>query len=221
MRDADESTPIQVLLVEDDDELRAGLAVLINGTPGFVCSADFRSVEAALAHAVFAAPDVVLLDINLPGMSGIEGVPRLKERFPQAVVLMLTVYADDRFIFAAICNGASGYLLKGTSPGRILDAIREAAGGGGPMSPQIAARVMALFRRTAVPADPESPLTAREQSLLGLLAEGHSYQSAAEAMEISINTVRKHVRSVYEKLHVHTRAQAVSKALRAGLLERE
>lgn len=219
MTEPETPSPIRVLLVEDDDELRSGLAVLVGGTPGFDCVGDFRSVEGVLAHAVFAPPDVILLDVNLPGMSGVEGVAHLKERFPRAVVLMLTVYADDRSIFNAICNGASGYLLKKTPPARILDAIGEVAGGGAPMSPEIATRVLTLFRRSAVPAAEETPLTERERSLLGLLAEGHSYQSAAEAMEISINTVRNHVRSVYDKLHVHSRAQAVGKALRAGLIE--
>jgi DNA-binding NarL/FixJ family response regulator len=211
-----ERSSFHVGLVEDDRAARKGLAQLIDGTPGFDCVGDWMSVEAALADESAKSPDVLLVDVDLPGRSGSEAVPELRARFPGATVVMHTVFDDDDRLFEAICNGASGYLSKGTPPARILEAIREAADGGAPLSPSVARRMVSLFRGKAAPRGPDSSLTAREIELLTLLAEGHSYRAAAEALGVSINTVRKHVRCIYEKLHVHSKSAAVSKAIRAG-----
>jgi DNA-binding NarL/FixJ family response regulator len=207
-----------VAIVEDDATTREGLAALIEGTPGYRCVGRYVSVEDALRRWGDRCADVLLLDVNLPGVSGAEGVRALRERHPSTEVLMLTVYADQDKVFRSICNGAVGYLLKKTPPARLLDAIREAATGGAPMSPEIARKVVTLFRRTSPPeADPE-PLTPQELRLLSLLTEGHSYRAAAEQLGISVNTVRSYIRNVYDKLHVHSKSEAVSKALRRGII---
>jgi DNA-binding NarL/FixJ family response regulator len=198
--------------------LRDGLAQLIDAEPGMRCRRCYGSVELALAEGATDAPDVILLDIHLPGMLGSVGVARLCERHPAAAILMLTIYEDQDKVFESICNGACGYLLKKTPPARLMDAIREAHGGGSPMSPEIARKVVMLFREVRpAPREPHS-LTPQEIRLLGLLADGHSYQNAAGQLDISINTVRNHVRSIYDKLHVHTKSEAVAKALKAGIL---
>jgi DNA-binding NarL/FixJ family response regulator len=209
---------IEVALVEDDRVLRDGLAHLIDGEPGLRCRRCYGSVELALAERATAAPDVILLDIHLPGMLGSVGVARLCERYPGAAVLMLTIYDDQDKVFESICNGACGYLLKKTPPARLVEAIREAHGGGAPMSPEIARKVVALFREVRPAPRATHSLTPQEIRLLGLLADGHSYLSAAGQLAITINTVRNHVRSIYDKLHVHTRSEAVAKALKAGIL---
>jgi DNA-binding NarL/FixJ family response regulator len=207
-----------VAIVEDDRTMREGLAVLIDGTAGYRCVGRYTSVEEALRAPRESSPSVFLLDINLPGIPGSEGVRLLKERFPSTEVLMLTVYAEQDKVFQSICNGAVGYLLKKTSPVKLLDAIREAATGGAPMSPEVARKVVSLFRKTP-PADPPTdPLTPQELRLLQLLAEGHSYQAVGDQLEISVNTVRSYIRNIYDKLHVHSKSEAVSKALRRGLI---
>ena len=215
---ADATTPIAVAIVEDDPSLRDGLGMLVSGTPGYALAAAFSSVEEALRMAESREPDVMLLDINLPGMSGSEGVRHLRERRPRMQVLMLTAFAEEDKVFESICNGACGYLLKKTPPARLLEAIREAHEGGSPMSPEIARKVVSLFRRTHRAANSEERLTPHEVRLLKLLSEGHSYQSAGNELRISVNTVRNYVRSIYEKLHVHSKSEAVTKALRSGLI---
>jgi DNA-binding NarL/FixJ family response regulator len=212
-----EST-LSVAIVEDDRAVREGLSLLIDGSAGYRCVGRFDSVEAALGHRGGEAPRVLLLDIHLPGMLGSEGVRPLLEKYPDVTILMLTVYEEEDRVFESLCNGACGYLLKKTPPARLLEAIREAAGGGSPMSPEIARKVVRLFQKTGPPARVENGLTSQEKRLLALLAEGRSYQAAADEMIVSINTVRNYVRSVYEKLHVHSKSEAVSKALRARLL---
>jgi len=210
---------LRVMLVEDDPTFRRGLKLLLEGSPGFSCAAETGSVEQALRVAVpHGNPDVVLLDINLPGMNGTEGVTPIRERFPDTAVLMLTAFQDEDRIFRSLCNGAGGYLLKKTPFDRLLKHIREASTGGAPMSPEIASKVVGLFRKLPPPAAAPPALTDQEIAFLELLADGHSYQSAADAMALSINTVRNHVRSIYDKLHVHSKSAAVSKALRAGLI---
>ncbi|MCL4838541.1 MAG: response regulator transcription factor [Thermoanaerobaculia bacterium] len=209
---------IRVVLVEDDRRTREALQLLIDGTPGFRCAAAFGSVEEVRRGYAREGADVVLLDINLPGIPGSDGVPLVQEAFPGAVVLMLTVFEDEGRIFRSLCNGARGYLLKRMPPGRLLDSIREAASGGAPMSPEIAAKVIALFSRIAPPVEPECHLSPQEVRLLQLLARGLGYQPAAEELGVSINTVRNHVRAIYEKLHVHSKSEAVAKALRSGLI---
>ena len=210
--------PIRVAIVEDDSALREGLGVLIGGTPGFRLTGAFESAERAFAPLSKDGPDVLLLDINLPGMLGSQAARVLRDQLPRTQIVMLTVYAEQDRVFESICNGACGYLLKTTPPARLLEAIREAHGGGSPMSPEIARKVVSLFRKTQSPADPGEKLTPTEVRLLKLLSEGHSYQSAGAEMRISVNTVRNYIRTVYEKLHVHSKSEAVTKALRSGLI---
>ena len=214
-----EPKTIGVAIIEDDRPTREGLGLLIGGTPGFACVGSFSSVERALSHPKDSAPNVLLLDIHLPGMLGSEGVKVLQEKWPASHILMLTVYAEQDKVFESICNGACGYLLKKTPPGKLLDAIREAHEGGAPMSPEIARKVITLFRETAPRQDFAERLTPQETRLLKLLAEGHSYQSSSLQLNISINTVRNYIRSIYEKLHVHSKSEAVSKALRGRLIQ--
>ena len=210
---------ISVAVIEDDPRLSELLRLLLDGTPGYRCSATFGSVEEALEGMPSPAPDVVLLDVHLPGVRGSTGVALLRARFPRLQILMLTVYSEDNLVFEAICNGAVGYLLKRTPPAALLAAITDAHGGGAPMSPEIARKVLGVFR-TLRPAPPEDAggLTPREVQLLRLLGEGHSYESAGANLAVTINTVRKYVRSIYDKLHVHSKSEAVSKAIRAGLI---
>lgn len=210
--------PLDVAIVEDDAATREALATLIDGADGYRCAGRFGSVDEFLHRSHGRPADVVLLDINLPRISGVEGVRLVRQRWPSTEVLMLTVYSDQDKIFESICNGAVGYLLKKTPAPRLLEAIREAASGGAPMSPEIARKVVSLFRKTPPAEPPSEPLTAQELRLLQLLADGHSYQAAAERLEISVNTVRSYVRTTYDKLHVHSKSEAVSKALRSGLI---
>ncbi|HEY2931817.1 MAG TPA: response regulator transcription factor [Acidobacteriota bacterium] len=212
------SRPIRVAIVEDDRATREGLGILIGGTPGYCCAGTFRSVEDALQSRDDDPPDVVLLDIHLPGMLGSDGVRALKHKHPSAEVVMLTIYADDEKVFESICNGACGYLLKETPPAKLLESIREAHGGGAPMSPEVARKVVTLFQKTGPPAKLEGQLTPQEVRLLQLLAEGYSYEGAAGYLNVSLNTVRDYIRTSYEKLHVHSRSEAVSKALRNRII---
>lgn len=209
---------IHVSIVEDDRPLREGLGLLINATPGYRCPRTFGSVEEALRGVGNEVPDILLLDIHLPGMLGSDGVKLFREKFPAMEVLMLTVYAEQDKVFESICNGACGYLLKKTPPVKLLEAIREAHEGGAPMSPEIARKVVTLFQNTKQPEKIEEQLTPQEIKLLQLLADGHGYQSAAGQLNISVNTIRNYIRSIYEKLHVHSKNEAVSKALRSGII---
>ena len=209
---------IKVAIVEDQRDIRSALAVLINGTPGYHCTGNFGSMEAALEEIGLELPHVALVDIGLPGMSGIEGIRRLKERHPELRVLMLTVYDDDDRIFEALCAGASGYLLKNTPPARLLESISEVVADGAPMSPEVARRVVQLFRRFRPPAKAAHNLTPHESRLLKLLVEGHNYQTAAAELGVSFHTVCFHMRNVYDKLQVHSKSEAVAKALRDGIV---
>jgi DNA-binding NarL/FixJ family response regulator len=155
-----------------------------------------------------------LTDIGLPGMSGIEGIHLLKERYPKLLLLMLTVYEDDETIFDALCAGACGYLLKKTSPTRLIESLREAIGGGAPMSPEVASRVIKLFREIRPPERADYKLTPHETRLLKLLVEGYNYKTAAVELGVSVTTIAFHMRNVYEKLQVHSKSEAVAKALR-------
>jgi DNA-binding NarL/FixJ family response regulator len=204
---------ITVAIIEDERDIRECLALLVNGTPGYACVGSYRTMEEALEKVPLRLPDVVLSDIGLPGMSGIEGVRILKGKYPQLLMLMLTVYDDDERIFDAMCAGACGYLLKKTPPGRLLDSLREAVEGGAPMSPEVARRVIALFRDIRPPDRADYQLTPHETRLLKLFVEGHNYKTAAAELRVSVNTINFHVRSIYEKLQVHSRSEAVAKAL--------
>lgn len=211
-------TMIRVAIVEDRREIRDGLATIINGTPGFRCTGAFRSMEEALEGIRQQVPDIVLNDIGLPGMSGIEGIRLLKQRHPDLLVLMLTIYDDDERIFDALCAGASGYLLKNTQPARLLESLREAAAGGAPMSPEVARRVIAIFREFRPPANTTCELTAHEVRVLRLFVEGHNYKTAAADLGVSVNTISFHMRRIYSKLEVHSRTEAVAKALKTRLV---
>lgn len=210
---------IKAAIVEDQTDIRSGLTVLINGTPGYRCTGSYRSMEEALAGIASNTPDVVLCDIGLPGMSGIEGIRILKERYPTLSLLMLTVYDDDERIFDALCAGASGYLLKRTAPARLLESLREAVSGGAPMSPEVATRVIAVFREIRPPERADYDLTPHESRLLKLLVDGHNYTTAAAELNVSYNTVKFHMRQIYAKLQVHSKSEAVAKAMRERLVE--
>lgn len=214
--------PIKVAVIEDIADIRESLQILLNSAPGFRCTGSFGSVEDALTALARTAPDlrpaVILTDIGLPGMSGLDGIAPLKALCPQALMLVLTVYDDDERIFTALCAGACGYLLKKTPPARLLEGIREAVGGGAPMTPEIARRVIALFQQVRPPARVDYHLTPHEARLLKLLAEGHSYRSAAAVLAVTSHAVSFHLRSIYEKLQVHSKSEAVAKALREHLI---
>ena len=211
-------TPIKVAIIEDLRDVRDGLAMLINGTSGFHCVGRFRSVEEASSKMTFDLPNIVLTDIGLPGMNGIEGIKYLRQRYPAVSFIALTIYDDDERIFDALCAGACGYLLKNTEPARLLDALREVASGGAPMSPEVARRVIKLFQEVAPPKTSPCHLTPQEKELLKLLVDGHSYKTAASETRISYHTVSFHLRNIYEKLQVHSKSQAVAKALREKLV---
>jgi len=210
---------IRVAIIEDSREVREGLAALINGTRGFSCSSSYYSMEAALAGiSLQKEPDVILTDIGLPGMSGIEGIEILRERYPQVPIVALTVYDNDEKVFNALCAGASGYLLKTTPPARLLESIREVINGGAPMSPEVARRVVRLFREFRPPETADYRLTPQETELLKMLIEGHHKKTAAREMGISTNTVSFHLKNIYSKLQVHSKTEAVAKALRERLV---
>lgn len=212
------SATIKVAIIEDLREVREGLAILVNGTRGFQCTGSFRTMEDALRLIPSQVPDVVLTDLGLPGMSGTDGIKRLKERYPDLPILALTVYDDDEEIFDALCAGASGYLLKETQPAQLLECLRELLQGGAPMSPEVARRVIKLFREFRPPDRAEYKLTPAETQLLKLLVEGHNYKTAAAELGISTHTVSFHLGNIYQKLQVHSKSEAVAKALRSRLV---
>lgn len=202
---------ITIALVEDDRKVREGIKALIGGTPGFNCIAAYSNAEEALKKLLDQPPDVVLMDINLPGMSGIECVKILKERQPDLQIIMLTVYEDDEQIFQSLAAGATGYILKKIPPVKLLEAIEEVYRGGSPMSSQIARRVVEVFQHKDVSAQNTGELSQRENEILSYLAKGYRYKEIADLLCISIDTVRTHIRNIYEKLHVHSRTEAVLK----------
>jgi DNA-binding NarL/FixJ family response regulator len=210
--------PIKVAIIEDHQQFRECLEFLLNNTAGYRCIGSFRSMEEALAKINLNLPDVALVDIGLPGMSGVEGVRILKERHPGLLMLMNTVYDDDERIFQALCAGACGYLLKKTPPAKLLESLQEAIAGGAPMSPEVAQRVLALFREVRAPEQGDHDLTPHELRLLKLLVEGHSYKTAATTLGVSVKTISFHLQKIYEKLQVHSKSEAVAKAFRKGLV---
>ena len=198
--------------------LREALTTLIGQSEGLSCVGRYGTAEQAVRGLRGAPSDVLLLDVNMPRESGAEGVLAYREAHPGTAVLILTAFSDEARIFESICNGALGYLMKSITPARLIMAIEDAAAGGSPMSPEIARKVVALFQRTGPPADGDAHLTAQELRLLSLLAYGHTYQAAGDEMHVSLNTVRNYVRSIYDKLHVHSKSAAVAKAFRQGLI---
>jgi DNA-binding NarL/FixJ family response regulator len=206
--------PIKISIVDDDEGIRASLATLIRRAPAFKLVADYPDAETALKDIPRRKPDVVLMDINLPGMKGVECVRQLKALVPDVQFLMLTVYEDSDSLFNSLKAGASGYLLKRTASARLLDAIRDVSSGGSPMTPQLARRVVQYFSKPPEAESPVAGLTPGEREFLDQLAKGYAYKEIADQMRISIDTVRSYVRAVYEKLHVHSRTEAVVKYLR-------
>jgi len=208
-----ETSTLGVSIVEDDEDIRANLVHLIKRAAGFRLVSDHASAEEALAQIRQAVPEVVLMDIHLPGMSGIECVRRLKSELPQIQIVMLTVYEDSDQIFQSLRAGASGYLLKRTPSAKILEAIREVQAGGSPMNSHIARKVVQFFNQVSKPASHLETLSDREKEVLDLLSRGQLYKQIADNLGITLDTVRKHLQSIYHKLHVHSRTEAVVKYL--------
>ena len=209
---------IRVAVIEDIREVRDGLTRLFGVSAGFASAGSFRTMEEAIRRLDGTGLDVILTDIGLPGIDGIAGTRTLRERFPHIPVLALTVYDDDDKVFSAICAGACGYLLKNTAPARLLESVREVAAGGAPMSPEIARRVFDVFRQYRPAPRASYGLTPQETELLKLMIDGHHYKTAAAELGISTSTVSFHLKNIYEKLQVHSKTEAVAKALRERLI---
>jgi DNA-binding NarL/FixJ family response regulator len=206
--------PTTVSIVEDNDQLRGTLERLINREDGFECVSNYPTAEAALEGLPAVKPQVVLMDINLPGMSGVECVRKLKQVLPETLVVMLTAYEDTENIFNALAAGAAGYLLKRAPRAELLDAIREVCRGGSPMTPHIARKVVLSFQKPVATAQPTENLSQREQEVLDCLSQGFLYKEIAEKLGISYETVHTYIRRIYEKLQVRTRTEAVAKFLK-------
>jgi DNA-binding NarL/FixJ family response regulator len=211
---------INVAIVEDNDTIREGLAALINGTTGYKCVGSFSDCETFLAKLDTIDVNVVLMDIALPGMNGIEGVKNAVKKKPDIDILMLTIYEDSEKVFDALCAGACGYLVKKTPPSKLLEAIKEVHEGGSPMSSQIARQVITAFKDVKYVEDKteEYKLSSREKEVINLLASGNNYQQIADQLFISVDTVRHHIKNIYKKLHVHTQSEAVAKAIRKKII---
>lgn len=211
---------INVAIVEDNLTIREGLAALINGTEGYKCIGAFGDVESFLPKIGSLPINVVLMDIGLPGMNGIEGAKSAVIKNPDLSILMLTVYEESEFVFDALCAGACGYLVKKTPPARLLEAIKDANDGGSPMSSRIARQVITAFKegKGILSQQKDFDLSDREISVLNLLSEGYNYQEIAENLFISVDTVRHHIRNIYKKLHVHSQSEAVAKAIRKKII---
>ena len=210
---------IKVAIFEDNKMLRESMQQLINDSEDMTCTGAFPDANKLVRNMQMAGPDIVMMDINMSGISGIEAVQLIKEKFPGMLILMQTVFEDNDKIFAAICAGASGYLLKKTSPQKMIEAIRETYLGGAPMTPSVAVKVLKMFRLHGIGEKKEFiDLSAREKEILALLVKGKSYKAVASACFISIDTVSTHVRHIYEKLHVHSKSEAVAKAINQKLI---
>jgi DNA-binding NarL/FixJ family response regulator len=211
---------INVAIVEDNDTIREGLAVLINGTNGYKCIGSFRDCETFLLKLGTLDANVVLMDIALPGISGIEGIKEAKKIKPDIDILMLTIYEDSEKVFDALCAGACGFLVKKTPPLKLLEAIKEVYEGGSPMSSQIARQVITAFKESkdVKSQTQEYELSTREKEVINLLAGGNNYQQIANQLFISVDTVRHHIKNIYKKLHVHTQSEAVAKAIRKRII---
>ena len=205
---------IKISIIEDDKEIRESLAILIEGTDGFSCISHYGSVELALEKIENDAPDVILMDINLPGMTGIEGVKLIKEKMPECEVIMQTISEDDKDVFDSLCAGACGFLKKNTPPAKLLDAITEAVNGGAPMNMDIARLVVNSFKPEIAK---DNPLTEREKEVLRNLCDGKSYKMIAGELFVDINTVKFHIRNIYRKLEVNSKGEAIIKALKEHL----
>jgi len=208
----------RIAIFEDNNDLRDSLAMIIESVPAFELTGSFSNAQRLDMKMKESRPDVVLMDINMPGMTGIDAVIQIHEHYPDTKIVMQTVFEDDDKVFASLCAGASGYLLKKTPPARLIECLREAMNGGAPMSPEVASRVVSLFRTIRPPAKADYQLTPHEVRLLKLLVEGHSHKTAAAELRSSVNTIGFHMRNIYRKLQVHSKSEAVVKALRHGLV---
>jgi len=209
---------IKVVIFEDNNNLREGLFQLINGSQGFSCVGAYPNCDHLLKNISESKPDVVLMDIQMPGINGIEGVKIIKENFPSVKVLMETIFEDDEKVFASICYGAEGYILKNTAPVEILEAIKEIYDGGSPMTPSVANRVLKMMRTKHQEIPDSFDLTKRETEILSCLVKGMSYKMVADICTISLDTVNMHVKNIYKKLQVHSKSEAVAKAIRGKIV---
>lgn len=205
---------IKVLIYDDIQELRETLVLLLNGTDNFEVVGAFDNCETSIEDITSLKPDVILMDIDMPGLSGIEGVKCIRRQYPDVKILMLTVFDDNKNVFNAIKAGANGYLLKKTSPDKLIEYIKEVHTGGAPMTASIATQVLNMFSQFSQPAGSNYNLSEREREVLQLLVDGNSYKMVAAEMNISIDTVRSHIRNIYDKLHVNSKSEAVAKALK-------
>ena len=204
---------ISVAIIEDDHDIRQLLQLIIDKSPGFSCNIAHESCEEGIPQVLKSKPDVLLMDIDLPGINGIKGIQQIRTQTENITILMLTIHTESDVIFDCLCAGANGYLVKGIAPTQLLASIEEAFNGGAPMSPSIASKVVAFFHRSQ-----NHGLTARELEVLQLLSEGENYSSIGEALFISKNTVKGHIKNIYSKLHVNTRAEAVLKAYQTKII---
>jgi len=208
-----DETMISVAVVEDDELIRDGLSSLLAYTPGFSLIASYEACEPLLENLETLAPDVILMDVGLPGINGIEGTRQVKKQRPQQDIIILTVQDNDDVVFEALCAGACGYLTKNVEPARLIESIRDVHNGGAPMSTAIARKVISSFQRNQ-----QSPLTPRETEVLELLTKGKSYTMIADALYVDKETIRTHIKNIYRKLEVHSRAEAIEKALSQKLV---
>lgn len=211
---------LQIIIVEDNEKVREGLKILLNGTDGFSCVGAYGDCESMLKEIQYLDPDIALMDIGLPGMSGIEGIKKLRKKNPDLIILVLTIHEEDDLVFEALCAGASGYLLKQTSPSHLIEALKEAEEGGAPMSSNIARKVVNSFQnmKPRIEGAQDYSLTVREREVLSGLVDGKNCRAIADHLFISVETVRFHFRNIYRKLHVKTQAEVVAKVLKENLL---
>ncbi|MEX2592968.1 MAG: response regulator transcription factor [Anditalea sp.] len=209
---------IKLLIYEDNPQLREGLTMLIDGSEEFQVLGAFRNCSNVAYEVGAYKPDVILMDIDMPGVNGLEGLKIIRKQNTQVSILMLTVFDDNKNIFEALLNGANGYILKKTPPVKLLEYIQEASTGGAPMTASVAAQVLKMFSQINLPADHDYHLSAREKQVLQLLVKGYSYKMIAAEMFIAIDTVRSHIKKIYEKLHVNSKSEAVAKAFRDRLV---
>jgi DNA-binding NarL/FixJ family response regulator len=214
-------TPVKVIVYEDVDFLRSALVELINLTPGLQCVAGLDSCTDIISDVALFEPDILLMDIDMPGLSGIDGVRILKTQYPNIPVMMHTIFDNDKKVFDAICAGASGYLLKKSTPAELVEAIFSLAKGGAPMTPSIASKVLQMFRDTNFQkgiTKEEYNLTEKEREVLSLLVKGNSYKMIAADLNLSIDGIKFHIKNIYKKLHVNSQTEAVAKSLQERIV---